>query len=439
MTRKNCIFHQECDECNDVIKDEHIIQRALGGSLSSKKIICAACNNYFSNTLDRKLTGLYAPIMDVLAPLLPGRLKTRTRRVKSLGGSQIKFVSSGGATVDGVQKKYDEKGRLKEILAPESYSRQQLEAIAKKLGCNIQNTSFSATLLGDRPTEGYYQSCVKVDHLAIVRAVSLDILELVRYATVELDFPAIAAHTSLRGLRNLIRNGMWSPSCRLTYCYCASIADLVEPLFKASVFSHKMVVSYDRRARSLIIAAQFVDTMPWLIVLEGLNIHSQSISLLHKKALVEGDDQLFVAQKAVLTTRSIQWRTFSRATSYADSFARIKFLQSYCEQYGRAVYHCDMRDSKEISRTLCNRIVKYRKKETCPQVGAITQVIGIRYCWSPHLGNIKEKLHELALSLWNSDQFQDRTESERTLEIYRLCLQRVVSEYGMPKTLGDLE
>ena len=252
----------------------------------------------------------------------------------------------------------------------------------------------------------------------------------------DLGFPDIATHDCLREFRYFVRNGI-RQSGFLRYCYYAPISDLIEPLFEPSVFSHKLVVSYHDAYKSLILSAQFVDTMPWLIVIDNINLHSSSVSLLHKKALIGGYDQTFIEHRAVLSPKAIEWRTFSTRTRDAVNFSRIKFLQSYLHQHGRAVYERDMRSDECISETLCNRVEKYQGSESHPEVKAITEVIEIRYCKSRYIDNIKKQTYKMALSLWEDKQPNNRKKREKTLDIYRDCLKYVANNYGMPETIGE--
>ncbi len=261
-------------------------------------------------------------------------------------------------------------------------------------------------------------------------------MEFIRYGTLNTGFPDIANNDCLKEFRSFVRNGV-SSGFRAYYRYYAPITDLIDQLFGPSLFSHKLVVSYDRKSKSLILAVQFVDVMPWLVVFDNVNLHSSSISLLYKKALLEGEDKIFVENKAVFDPKLIKFRTFSMLTRYAFNFAKLKFVESYRNQYGRAIYELDMRSDKEIHETLSNRVKKYRKSKSCPQMKAITEVIGIRYCENRYLNDIKNETYKMALSLWESSQTNKRKRRDKTLEIYRACLKNIASHYGMPKILRD--
>lgn len=437
MKRGNCIFHKESGTCNNTFTEEHIIQKSLGGSLSSKKITCANCNNYFSQDLDIQLTKLYFPIIYILSPVLPGKLKTKVQKIKTIDGLPIKLTAGGTATVDGIQTKYNDKGKWEETLAPESYSREEIVSISRHSGAKISETDFSRVPFSDYLDRSGYAICLKVNDV-IIRAVCLDILEFIRYGTLnpDLNFPDITNKDILGEFRNFVRNGI-SSGFRAYYRYYAPINDLIDPLFEPSLFSHKLVVSYDYKSKCLILAAQFVDVMPWLVVFDNVNLHSSSISLLYKKDLVGGDDQIFVENKAVFDPKVIKWRTFSLTKRYSRNFAKLKFVESYRNQYGRAIYELDMRSDKEIHETLSNRVKKYRKSKSCPQVKAITEVIGIRYCGNRYLNDVKNEAYKMALSLWESSQTNKRKRRDKTLEIYRVCLENIAARYGMPKILSD--
>ena len=72
LAENDCLFFQETNDCTNEFTAEHIIQQSLGGTLSSPQIICASCNNFFSNNLDKAINDFYKNMYIILSPLLPG-------------------------------------------------------------------------------------------------------------------------------------------------------------------------------------------------------------------------------------------------------------------------------------------------------------------------------------------------------------------------------
>ncbi len=270
----------------------------------------------------------------------------------------------------------------------------------------------------------------------IIRAVILDALELVRYGTIEHTFPDIARHDSLRKLRCWVRYGTPYFKCGQPDVPYANISDILDPLFQQSTFSHRIIASYDKSSQSLILVAQFVSTMPWLIIIENVNLHPTSVSILYKKALIDGNDECFIKNNAVLNTKSLNWRKFSAETQNALDFAKVKFVQEYHFQCGRASYELDMRDDKDLGTTLSNYINYYQDKGIAnPEIEAILETIKSRYQLSPHVNDILASTRQKALSMWAMLNRPVHQKQRSTLNIYRACLKEISNSkrYGYPK------
>lgn len=51
---------------NNIISTEHVISNVLGGRLTSKRLLCKGCNEYFGSTIDKELDGQLAPFASLL-------------------------------------------------------------------------------------------------------------------------------------------------------------------------------------------------------------------------------------------------------------------------------------------------------------------------------------------------------------------------------------
>ena len=127
MQAKQCLFFKESDNCCDTATEEHIIQQGLAGTLSSSKIVCANCNNFFSQELDIQLTNLYEPIIKILSPFFSGRLKDKKKKAKlTLNESEQYDIECVRGTVNlkQITCKYGSNGQL-EIIAPAFYIKER--------------------------------------------------------------------------------------------------------------------------------------------------------------------------------------------------------------------------------------------------------------------------------------------------------------------------
>lgn len=438
MQPQQCLFYQENDCCNNTSKKEHIIQESLAGTLSSSKIICGACNDYFSRELDPQLAQFFYQPLHYISPLLPGRIKHKKVYVESTEESmKLQSLAGGVIQLQKIVRKYDKKGRLEKILAPTTISREKLETIAKKDGIQYKSLNFAHTPITEELKEPFTTSTLQLDD-RIIRAVILDVLELVRYGTIKHAFPDIARHDSLRKLRCWVRYGTPYFKRGQPDVPYANISDILDPLFQQSTFSHRIVASYDNSSQSLILVAQFVNTMPWLIVIENVNLQPSSVSILYKKALIDGNDECFIKNSAVLNAKSLNWRKFSTATQDALDFAKYKFVQEYHFQCGRASYELDMREDKDLGKTLSNYINYHQDQGIAnPEIEAVLETIKSRYQLSPHINDILASTHQKALSMWSMQNTPVRQKLKCILKIYRVCLKEICENrrYGYPKVL----
>jgi len=289
---------------------------------------------------------------------------------------------------------------------------------------------------GERPTEYFpdaiERGCLNVTPV-LIRAMLLDILELAYYVSVTKDFPNIAKHTCLDELRLWIRTG--SPSepafLRKTFPWCAPVSDLLDSLFEPSTFSHRLAICFDHKSKALILIAQFVNTMPWVFILEDSIVHSCSVSILYKKALVDGEDELLVnSHCAVLDIDNIRWRKFSVATRDAIEFAKIKWKQEFENQNARAHYEFDLRNDSFISESLTYYTNNCRREISGP-IDAIVKLMQNRYQGSQYIEDVLEITRTRALEMW-ADAHLSGDQKEKRVFIYRECLRNIRNKFGYP-------
>ena len=434
MQSHQCLFFHESNNCNNISANEHIIQQGLAGTLSSSDIICANCNNFFSQNLDVQLTKLYEPIIKVLSPFISGRFKHKKKKTKltSEGSKQYDIEYVGGtANLKKIEHIHSPNGQHK-IIAPNSIPKEKLEEIAKKKG--YKNTCFIKAPLTEIFPNAIEKGCLNVTTV-LMRAILLDILELADYVSVTHNFPNIAKHRCLNELRLWIRTSRPSkPSFLKNTFPCAPVSDLLDSLFEPSTFSHRIAICFDHKSKVLILVAQFVNTMPWVFIFENIFANSCSVSILYQKALIDGEDQLLMNKNhSILDIRDIRFRKFSTATKDAIEFAKIKWKQEYEIQNARAHYEFDLRNDSFINERLtyytdnCHRDIN-------TSIGAIVKLIQNRYQGSQYIEDILEITKKKALEEWTNRGNQKK----RRILLYRECLKDIKSKFGYPCIYGNL-
>lgn len=433
MQSYQCLFYLEKSECNEFARDEHIIQAGLAGSLSSPNIICENCNNYFSHKIDTELIKFYQPIIKILDNFLSGRSKHKKKKSKLISEEEeqcdIEYVG-GSAKLAKINKSYSSNGQLERIVAPASIAPQILENIAKSEG--VKSTTIKKMLITEHFTNARENVCLSVTPF-LMRAVLLDILELADHVSFAHNLPNIAKHHYLSDLRLWVRTGRSSkhfPLKSIFYSF-APVSDLLDSLFEPSTFSHRLVICFDHDSKVLILIAQFVNTMPWVFVLENIVVHPCSVSILYKKALIDGEDQLFWdSNRAILDIRDIRWRTFSTATRDACEFAKTKWVQEFNKQHARAHYESDLRNDIYINERLTYYTENIGNKSNA-SIDAILKLMENRYQGNEHLTDIIKISRDKAVERWNSDANQE----PQRVSLYRECLKDIKSKYGYPKIL----
>lgn len=429
MKSHECLFYRDNSKCNDYNKSEHIIQEGLGGSLSSPNIICDNCNNHFSQEVDSELVNFYEPIIKILAPFLSGRCKRKKKKSELISENEeqchIEYVA-GIANLKKINKIYSPDGELDRILAPTSTSPQTLEKIAFKEGA--KSITVSKPLITEHFTNAVEDVCLNVN-TNLVRAILLDILELADHASLTQNMPNIARHHYLNDLRFWVRTGRLSqhfPPKNIYFSF-APVSDLLDSLFEPSTFSHRLVICFDHDSKVLIFVAQFVNTMPWVFVLDNIVVHTCSVSILYKKALIDGKDQFFMDRShALLDIRDIRWRTFITTTRGACEFAKIKFGQEFQVQNARAYYEFDLRNDTYIKKKLTYYAGNSCNKDNA-STDAILQLMENRYQGSEHLSDIIRTTRDLI-----GKKLANNIENQQ-VSLYQGCLKDIKKEYGYPK------
>lgn len=430
------MFHQENDECNELTEKEHIIQKKLGGSLSSRQILCNNCNKYFSRAIDEELVKLYRPILINIAPIIPGNLKNIFMEPDSTDDVLPLRIRAGGVAEakKRIKIKRDNHGKVTQIIARDNISEEHLIEIAERQGVSPDFIKITRVPISEYESEYSFETLITKKTL---RAVLLDLFELVKHCTITKSFPDLVSSSKLKAYRLWIRKGFSSKELMLPAIPVAPIETILDSLFEPSTFSHKLAICYDKSSDWLILSAQFLDTMPWLFIFPNLSLDFSSFSILYKKALVEGNDYFDIKDKPLLNRANMHWPRFSDATRESNNFARIKFLMAFREQQSRSAYVLDMKDDVKISQMLAGYVAEFKKTSSRPEVRSIVEVLRKRYSKSPHSKEIENLVKEKAGHFLPENTCISKN---GVLNAYRECLKFIANnkKYGYPKLLEDI-
>jgi hypothetical protein len=373
--------------------------------------------------------------------MISGRLKRnkyKTELISDMPGRDRVDIEYTGGVVNLTKTScnYNSKGQLEEITAPFSMPIEKLKKIAKHKGA--ENIVIKQELITER-YGGIEKNCFEVD-TTLIRAILCDILELAHYGYIKNMFPNVAKHHCLDDMRFWIRTGL--PTNRFPprdICFAfAPISDILDRLFEPSTFSHRLVVSYDCESNVLILVAQFVNTMPWVFVIENIVASPRHGSILYKKALLDGKDQLWASKCAVFDMRDIKWKRFCVNTRYSREFAQTKWLQEIETQRARAHYEYDLRIDDYIKLKLTYYINQSSSKTTTPEIEAIVKRMQELYQESQQLKDILEITRRKSLEIWDSIHFPGSQRDQKVLFVYRECLKNIKSAFGYPTVYVDL-
>ena len=209
-------------------------------------------------------------------------------------------------------------------------------------------------------------------------------------------------------------------------------------MFKSSVFSHRLGVSYDFKSQTLILFAQFVNTMPWVFVIENVVPYSKSVSILYSKALLDGTDELLTLDYAFLDVHKIKWRMFPVPTEEARKFAQRKWLQEIIAQRSRAHYEYDLRIDDILKERVPYFINQSFSHSKTPEIDAIVKLMEEKYQESQQLKTILDTTRIRARELWDNGSFNGIVRDQKVLDIYRECLKDIKNKFGYPAIYVDL-
>jgi len=362
----------------------------------------------------------------VLSPLLPGNLKDKKQYIKSLNGLTPLTIESGGhVKVGRILRTFNENGVLTEIRGPIS-SKSEFDKIAGKKADSFEYSFEKNDYLHD----------LSINTL-LIRAVVLDLVELAKYATIHQGILDLANHKFLEELKRWIRNGTNSsnfPPKRIPFI---SISEMLDISFSACTFSHRLAVVYDQKQAKIIFVAQFVNTMPFVVILHNARIGKSSFSILYQKVLIDDakqQDTFHITRKPVIDYEDLEWARFI-GTPDGQSFALYKFWQVYAHQYRRALYELDMRSDDTLKKEMKKHKIKHKGKAKSEIITSIVgDLLEERYLYSTNLPEIQRTAYDIMQSKLPINGKDYKGSVKDIISAYRTCLKAIAADdrYGYP-------
>ena len=441
VTERSCLFLDDSGSACGGPSEEHVVPRCVGGTWSSQGISCLPCNNALGRDVDPALDESFRRIISRLAPLMPGKLKSRVRDVPSSDGRfRIRESAGGVAELARVQTVLGTDGTPK-VFGPVQLIgdvRRRLDALGRA------DQPLAVGLLLDL-VDGPIPADVPMDD-QLRRAAFKVVLETLDLFG-GLEGFDLARRPQLAAARRFVRTGaMTGHLGRFEFPFVPLTEELEAafgPHSSAGTLWNRVLISYDREASSLFGLLQIASTMPLGVVLaRGVAWPESSMTFLYGKSLlasVPSSVRVFTRDVPIAWDR-FRWAEIPLLRSRESAeFAVAKVLDTFREQIGRIQVRLDQDLDEPLGTTLELTVRDERRKS--PSAGA--GILVGRTCRRVLLGRFAN--NEISADRWQSIEVaaQGTVETDVSLEtatrrqeLLRICraLERdLLVEFGLPQ------
>lgn len=414
MNSDTCLFGVESGCCTDD-KDEHIVQKGLGGTLKSDKVICGVCNARFSSETDPQIAELFRPILELLSPLMSGGLKTKV--LTGISKSGAKYRIGAGGVVELTSPLFVPESNGVAAYFPDRMSPEQADArIHADYGIVEKRPAFAtiaeiAELL--RPSR---RLLFDGD---VVRAALCDLLELLELASKTGKVPS-ARIPELQQVRRTVHFGFRDERQAYDMYRFADLERELTALFQPAEFAHRLVVSYSNHLKLLTFTAGFADTLP-LHFQMPMTIWPDDFTVRYMKSLVGGADEFEITSTFAWSEYLLKWRPFGTDPGRLRH-ARLEFFKSHHASRRRALYMLDMKADSSLNDSLRRSIDRGLSGRE-----AIQEVLLSKYAAHPNVPAIACELQQIVPA---------SVEAEELLPTYRSALRMVKDAFGYPEWMA---
>jgi hypothetical protein len=172
-----------CLFCPDLLdgSDEHIILNAIGGRISSKRLICSKCNNTFGSTIDKTLLEAVDFMTLIIEP--PTRRRSNGATMRVLDSKGVKYgMRAGGRLVVPTERIDDGRwvGDASNLDSLLEHVRRATDARSKRTGETVE----IAVTKGTRQP-GVLPFQISIDNDSAMRASLKGVIELLAFKCLE--------------------------------------------------------------------------------------------------------------------------------------------------------------------------------------------------------------------------------------------------------------
>ena len=443
----NCLF-SDVASCEGE-RWEHLIQECVGGTRRRRDIICRSCNDYFGREVDPGLGAYYMHLIDTLRPLMPPRLREKTRHARFSDGKVPLILRAGGlAELAGVHKESDATGRLNAISSSPKIGLQELKAIANAIEPD-REFRFSNVPLARVTDTGMSQANFIFSDQEY-RAAVKSILEIADWQTAVLGLPHHIRSPALRSIRDFVRNGRPEMPDREKPNPMYDLEEEMQLIFsdQQRTFSNRVLVCNDTTANRSFGMLQIANTMPIGICL-GLAVGTSDFTVVYEKGLIANEGERSEVSSRLL----IDWRTFHESrflhgTKSRNEFAFAKMHDSLVREMGRALLYLDMNYDKNLLEWFRHAALCYfqaNESDSSVVRALCEQLLRLRFRnhdisnadWNDVLSGLDGVPIDSAAmtaAIHRSRSLSDQAGSI-LMQAFRDALQKMVERHGLPKTV----
>jgi hypothetical protein len=204
-------------------------------------------------------------------------------------------------------------------------------------------------------------------------------------------------------------------------------------------------VYFDCNENKILFVAEFINTMPWMVVIENVNILKTSLLIKYQKNLIPSgtnQEEPSIVYGTFLNWKDIEWRKFSTVSYKACEFAWQKFRQQYYQQIGRAQYEVDMRTEGTLLKDIGIIRLNYKEHDIPEKLPEIVSALikSNRYRYHLCADEIKKICYQKAKSMSSKWDSNKKIEMNDIISVYRSCLKMIAEDpqYGYPQNVRPI-
>jgi len=438
----DCLFRDVTKQCGG-ITNEHLLQRCIGGTWESDDVICANCNEYFSQDVDSRLCKNFEWLMCVLSPLLSGNLKNKIIKLNSSDGVPVQVTSGGMVSIAKTKTIQSKDG-------PHIISHSEIQA---KLAAQAQKWPDGQYECRKLPTSHLVRLPPQqsIYDLGFYRAVMKCLIQVLDKASRRDKSMSLARRSELQSIRRFIRHGTIGGPISWNFLPIFRLEGDLQRLFSSDFeFANRAAIFFDKRKGKLFGLLQIANTIPLGGYLStGLDWEEESFSFLYEKNLIPRQENNAIEKWlpfCAMDERKFNFYQFAISSKESADFAWYSFRRSVSEQIGRAYAVVEMNSDRGLIETMIVQYEHLINDQSLSPGDAATSLVEVilrqRYQsrgipeerWSILRYEVRIMLQLNSIRVF--EQFKKTNEFGETacelLVAYRSQLKKLIDEFGFP-------